>query len=162
MMHMKKFFPLVLLIAVGCAVSKQTNAINPFQGEKVGCGNFIVYKLSEDKTQFISISLNASEIEFEDSFAKVDPQLIEIRWKKYDGDISPSLCNDLMMEKPELLNDQVSKSGNIEIRVNDSEKKKKDNNEPYKVTVTLENVVFQGLVIDYLQIQNVVVGWLPG
>ncbi len=147
---------------LSCSVSKQTSSLNLFQGESAGCGNFIVYKLSTDGIQYISVSVNANEIEFEDSYAQVDAQDIEVRWKKFSGDISASICNDVIVDRPELLINQVAKTGSITITVIDSEQEKKENDQPYKVTVVLKNIVFENLTVDYLQLENVVVGWLPG
>ncbi|MEP1097530.1 MAG: hypothetical protein ABJG78_20605 [Cyclobacteriaceae bacterium] len=152
----------ILLIIVGCSVSKKTSAVNPFQGDTVGCGNFIVYRFSEDGDQYISVSFNANEVEFEDSFERINAQYIEVKWEKFAGDMRSAICNDVMGEKPNQLMDQIAKSGSVSIRVNEAEQKKKENNEAYKVTVTLKDLVFENLSVDYLQIENVVVGWLPG
>jgi len=149
-------------MVVGCTVSKKTTAINPFQGDSAGCGNFIVYQLSEDGTQYISVSLNANEVKFEDSYALVDAESIEVIWRKFDGDIRRSICNDVIVEKPNQLIDQKARSGEISIKVSDIELKKKENEEAYRVTLILDDLIFNGLFIDYLTIENVVVGWLPG
>lgn len=160
---MRNYLVLTLLLMIAsCSVSKKTSTINPFQGDTVGCGNFIVFRLSEDGKQYISVSVNANEVEFEDSFALVDAKAVEVKWKKFAGDIRSAICNDVMGDKPSQLNDQVAKSGAVSIKINDEERRKKENNEAYKVTVVLKELIFEDLTVDYLQIENVVVGWLPG
>lgn len=156
------FLVSILILSFSCSVSKQTGAINPFQGERVGCGNFIVYKLSEDGSQYISISVNANEVEFKDSYALVEAESIEVRWRKFDGNISSFICSDISGDKPGLQINQIAKSGSISIKVSDEELKKKEKEEAYKVTLILKDIIFDGLTIDYLHLENIQVGWLPG
>lgn len=156
------FLLATLLLSFSCTVSKQTGTLSQFKGESVGCGNFIVHKLSEDGGQYISISVNANEVEFQDSYALVEAQYIEVRWRKFDGNISSFICSDITGDRPTLQIDQVAKTGSVSIKVSDAELKKKEREEAYNVTVILKDVVFDGLIIDYLQLKNVEVGWLPG
>ncbi|MEQ9405549.1 MAG: hypothetical protein RIM99_18315 [Cyclobacteriaceae bacterium] len=156
---------LLTLLITSCTVSQKTNAINPFSGDQVGCGNFIVYKLSEDGTQYISVALNAGSIELERSQTyniQNSNDLLEVTWRQFEGDVSSSLCNDLRTKRPEESINLVSGSGTVNVRLSEEELEKARKGEAYKATLTLRKIVFEGLTVDYLQIENITVGWLPG
>lgn len=138
--------------------------MHPFNGESTGCGNFIVYKLSDDSKEYVSIVLNISSIDLQKmqaySVGKAD--VVTVKRKKYNGSIAESLCNDVAATKPTELLEEVAVDGIVEVYVDALEKEKAERNEPYKVTIVLKKVVFKTLTIDYLRIENVNVGWLPG
>lgn len=145
-------------------MSKSTNSVNPFDGDVVGCGNFIVYKLSENDQEFISIALHASSVELRSnqSYGVGKSEALEIKWKKFDGDVSPTLCNDVAGVRPTKTLERAAKSGVLNVRIDKISLEKSKTGAPYKVTLVLKNVVFDGLVVDYLEIQDAQVGWIPG
>lgn len=162
---MKKIFVWLVLGASSCTTTKTTKSINPFfKGEQVGCGSFIVYKLSEDKTQLISIAMNMQDMEIKSSqsYRLNSAETIEIKWKVYESDISATLCNDVMIEKPRKIKEMGTKSGTVELIIDEIEANKMKRKMPYIVTIVLKRVEFDEGFIHYLKIENVNVGWLPG
>lgn len=163
---MKKLSYLSLIaLIVSCSVTKSTKTLHPFSGDSIGCGNFIAYKLSEDNNEYVSVIVDVSSIELEDrqSYGIGKTEIVKVTRKKYEGAISASLCNDVMMaDKPKELLEEVATEGIIELIVGEGEQEKAKKNEPYKATIILKNVVFESMTIDYLRLDNVNVGWLPG
>ncbi|MEM7297770.1 MAG: hypothetical protein AAF391_05835 [Bacteroidota bacterium] len=161
---MKLYSLIILILAASCSVTKSTNSLHSYTGDAIGCGNFIVYKLSEDKKEYLSIAFNASTIEWEDvqAYAVDKTDILEIKRKKYDGPIDAVLCNDVMAEKPSELLEEIAIDGSVEIYLSELEREKAKRKEGYKVTLVLRKVVFDGVAVDYLKFENVYVGWLPG
>ncbi len=156
---------LPILLITSCSVSKNTKTIHPFSGGSVGCGNFIVYKLTEDNKEYVSVVVDVSSIELEprQSYGIGKSDVVKVTRKKYDSEINTTLCNDLMPEKrPSEILEEVASDGTIELLVSEPELEKANKNEPYKATVILRNVVFETVSIDYLRLENINVGWLPG
>ena len=157
----------LLLIAgiVGCAVTKNTQPLHPFLGESVGCSNFIIYKLSEDNKQYVSIKIDGSAVEWQESqaYAIGKADILSVHYRKFDSVIHQVLCNDIMpVRMPKRLVEEMAKEGEVEIIISEEEREKASNYQGYKVTVVLKDVIFDSLLIDYLRIDNVYVGWLPG
>lgn len=162
---MYRFFTVILIgLLSSCAVNKSTKTMHPYSGGSVGCGNFIVYKLTEDNTEFVSVVLDVNSIELEPSqaYAIGKADVVKVTRKKYAGAIGATLCNDVMVEKPRELLEEIAREGIVEIRVSEDERKKAEKKEAYKATVILKNVVFETMTIDYLRLENINVGWLPG
>ena len=161
---MNKLIIILSIFATACAVNKGTKSIHPYNGDSLGCGNFIVYKLSKDKTEYVSIALNASKIAFENiqAYGVGKAEILEVKRKKYEGDISPSLCNDIMTDPPKVQLEETATSGIVEILLAENEIEKAKKNDGYRATIVLKNVVFTTMTVDYLRIENVYVGWLPG
>ena len=67
-----------------------------------------------------------------------------------------------MGERPEELLTEVAEGGIVELHVNETQRQKKEKGEPYTVTVVLKKVVFETMSIDYLRLEDVNLGWLPG
>ncbi|WP_370087291.1 hypothetical protein [Ekhidna sp.] len=160
----KALFLILVVLVSACAVNKGTKTIHPYNGGSVGCGNFIVYKLTDDNTEYVSVVLDASSIELEQTqaYAIGIADVVKVTRKKYAGSIASSLCNDVMADKPEELLEEIASEGIVEVRVSEVEIKKAEKKEAYKATIILKNVVFDGVVIDYLRLEDVTVGWLPG
>ncbi|WP_420315705.1 hypothetical protein [Ekhidna sp.] len=154
----------IILFLLSCSVSKPTKTLHPYTGQQLGCGNFIAYKLSEDNNEYISISFNASNVELgaKQSYGIGKASIVEVKRKKYEGRIDQSLCNDVMMDKPDIIIEELATGGIVEILIRDEEIEKSKNNEPYNVTIILRDVTFEGSVVDYLRIEKINVGWLPG
>ena len=152
------------ILVIGCATTKTTGTLHHFNGSEAGCGNFIVFKLSEDSREFVSVSLDARNVEYGESLTlKIgDSDGLKVRWKKYNGDVRAILCNDVGSTGPKLLSEKEASSGKVEIRVSEEGRENAAQGEPYQVTLILKNVIFEGVTIDYLQINNVNVGWIPG
>ena len=162
---MKIHYYVVICIAfLGCAVNKKTQAFHAYRGDAVGCGNFIVYQLTDDNTEYVSVAFNAAEVEFNDfqAYGVGKTDVMQVRRLKYKGPIIASLCNDVMFEKPELLIEEAPTQGTIEILISAEERAKAKKNQGYRVTVVFKKVVFEDSSIDYLRIEDVYVGWLPG
>lgn len=163
---MKKITHLLLILVIAsCSVSKSTKTIHPFSGDSIGCGNFIVYKLSEDNTEFVSVIVDISSIELEprQAYGIGKTEVVKVERKKYSSAINSSLCNDVVMvKKPKVILEELASEGTVELIVSEIERKKAKKNEPYKATVVLKNVVFGTVSIDYLRLENINVGWLPG
>lgn len=158
------FIALILLFC-GCSVTKSTKTIHPFNGDSVGCGNFIVYKLTEDNQAYVSVIVDVSSIELEErqAYGIGKTPLVNVAYKKFDSKIDQTLCTDIRFDKkPGLLVDEIAEEGLIELLVSDIELEKAKNDEPYKATVILKNVRFESLSIDYLRFEKINVGWLPG
>lgn len=138
--------------------------MHPFSGGSIGCGDFIAYKLSEDNSEYVSIIVDISMIELEQmqAYAIGKADVVQVTRKKFDGSIGESLCNDVMSDKPKELLSEVATQGVIELHVSEGEREKQKKDEPYKVTLILKKVVFSTMTIDYLRLENVNVGWLPG
>ena len=155
---------LLTLLVGGCTVNKNTSTMHPFTGHEIGCGNFIVFKLSEDNTEYVSVAFNASEVEWEDfqGYSLEKAQIAKVERKKYRSPIHTTLCNDVMTDRPEQLLSDVAISGTLEILANDIEREKAKEDQGYRVTIILKDVFFENSSIDYLRIDNVYVGWLPG
>ena len=161
---MNRFLTLLLLVVVGCTVNKGTSTIHPYSGNSVACGNFVVYKLTEDETGFVSLIVNASSINFEKTqiYAIEKAEAVKVDRKKYEGSIGSSICNDVLVDLPKVLLEESAREGLVEITLNDENLEKARNKQPYRVTITLKNVIFESMAIDYLLFENVYVGWLPG
>lgn len=162
-----KILPKLLLIFLisSCSVSKSIKTIHPYSGNSIGCGNFIIYKLAENNSEYVSVVVDISSIELEpkQSYGIGKSEVIKVTRKKYEGDISTTLCNDVMPEKrPKEILEEIASEGIVELLVNEAELEKANKNEPYKATVILRNVVFETVSIDYLRLENINVGWLPG
>lgn len=154
---------LLLILFSACAVNKASTTSHPFVGGQVGCGNFTIYKLSEDNTELISISLKANGLDLRESQAySVEKSAIEVKRKKYANAIDASLCNDIMSEMPKLVSELIATDGLVEVRVTKENLEKYNANDAYRVTLIIKDLVFPDSKIDYLQIENVVVGWMPG
>lgn len=147
-----------------CVTTKTNSLKHPFDGDQLGCGSFIAFKLSADKRQVVSVAVNMTGIDVEPSqnFRIGDTDVVEVKWKVYDGDIGPSLCNDLIGQQPDLLEERIADGGLLEILVGEEEIKKQQRREPYKVTLVIRRATFDELRIDYLKVEALLVGWLPG
>ncbi len=159
-----RLLPVCLLLLFGCAVNKGTKSIHVFKGDSIGCGDFIVYKLSEDNREYVSIAFNAKNVKLRDfqAYGVGKTDILEVKRRKYRESISASICNDVMVDKPELILDESPSEGVIEILISEEERKKASQNKGYNVTIVLKKVLFENSAIDYLRIENVFVGWLPG
>ncbi len=155
---------IVSFVLVGCSVTRTSKPIHPYQGNSIGCGNFIVYKLTEDNTGYVSIAFNTKSVELEkfQAYGVGKTDILEIKKKQYKGSISASICNDVMIEKPDLILEESPRQGVLEIIIAEDELEKAKNNKGYKVTIVLKKVLFEKSIIDYLRIEDVYVGWLPG
>lgn len=138
--------------------------MHPFEGDRVGCGDFIVYKLTNNNQEYVSVVVDMSAIELEDfqAYAIGKADVVNVTRKKFGGPIHTALCNDVMGERPEELLAETATSGIVELRVNETQRKNKEKGEPYTVTLVLKKVVFETMTIDYLRLEDVNVGWLPG
>lgn len=154
----------LILGASACAVNKSTKSMHPYSGGSLGCGNFIVYKLSEDNTEYVSVILDVSSIELTQvqAYALGKAEVVQVIRKKFSGPIDASLCNDVMKDRPEDLLEEKATQGIVEVRINEAEREKALAKQPYNVTVILKNVIFGTMTIDYLRVDSVNVGWLPG
>lgn len=163
---MKKLVIILLfsILIAGCAVNKHTKSIHNFKGDAIGCGDFIVYKLSSDYTEYISVAFNARNVELQDfqAYGVGKTDIMEVKLRKYKAPISASICNDVMADKPELILEESPKQGVVEIIISEENREKARKNQGYNVTVVLKKVLFEDSTIDYLRIENVYVGWLPG
>ena len=162
---MKNLLLVALIILTSCAVNKQTTSSNPFEGDQVGCGDFIIYKLSSDNKSYLSVAFNVKSVELttRQVYAIGKADVIEVAYKKYDSDISPMLCNDVMPTKPtKPVLDQVATSGTVEVLISDIDIEKAKRKEPYAVTLILKDVQIGEETIDYIRIDKTTVGWLPG
>lgn len=162
---MKQIYLLIALFVIsGCAVNKGTKSIHSFTGDSIGCGNFIVYKLSGDNKEYISVAFNAQNVEFDDfqAYGVAKTDIMEVKRRKYKEPISASLCNDVMADKPQLLLEESPKQGIVEIIVSDDDLEKAKKRQGYRVTIVLKKMLFENAAIDYLRIEDVYVGWLPG
>ena len=149
---------------MGCLVTKSTKSIHPYSGDSVGCGNFIIYKLSEDNNEYVSVVVDVSSVELHElqvySLGKAD--VVKVTRKKYATPINASLCNDVIMDKPKELLKEIAMEGAVEVVVSEYNLEKAEKKEPYAVTIILKKVIFETMLIDYLRIENINVGWLPG
>jgi len=138
--------------------------MHPFKGGAVGCGDFIIYKLTEDNNGYVSIIFDMSVIELQamQAYAIGKTDILNITRKTFDGPIHAALCNDVMGERPNELLSENAISGVFELRVSEIQRKNKERGEPYRVTVILKNIAFSTMTIDYLRLEDVTVGWLPG
>ena len=162
---MNRLFILSIAILLSaCAVNKSTKTMHPYEGGMVGCGDFIIYKLANDNQEYVSIVVDMSAIELEDlqAYAIGKADVVNVTRKKFNGPIHAALCNDVMGERPEELLSEIATSGIVELRVNETQRKNKEKGEPYTVTLVLKKVVFETMSIDYLRLEDVNVGWLPG
>ncbi len=157
-------FLALIILSSACSVTKSTKSSHPFTGDSVGCGNFIVYKLSEDNTEYVSVAVNIRSIDLEgqQAYAIGKADVVEVKRQKFAGKVNASLCNDVMIDMPKEELEEIATSGIVELKLNNAELKKAKNKEPYKATVVLKNVVFSSITIDYLYLENIYVGWLPG
>lgn len=154
----------LLSLLFACSVTKNAKTINPYEGDAIGCGNFIVYKLTPSNDEYISISFNASEVELvgSQSYGIGKTDILKVERKKFAGPMNQLLCNDVMEGRPKKIFDEVATSGTVDINLNEVALEQAKDNKGYKVTVILRNVEFEGLTLDYLKLENVYVGWLPG
>lgn len=156
---------LVLLIAcLSCTASKQTKTIHPFTGDAVGCGQFIVYKLTESNDEYVSISFDVGSVLLQrlQSYAIDKAQVVTVKRKRFEAPIHDTLCNDVRREKPQKSFEEAAKEGIVEIYLSDIDIERAKNKESYYVTVVLKNVIFDSISIDYLRLEKIYVGWLPG
>ncbi|MEQ8904346.1 hypothetical protein [Ekhidna sp.] len=162
---MNKFLiSLLVVLFSACAVTKSTKTMHPYSGDNIGCGDFIIYKLANNNKEYVSVIIDMSAIEVENlqAYAIGKADVVIVTRRKFDGPINSSLCNDVMSDKPEELLEEIATDGVVELLVNEAQQEEKKKGNPYKVTVVLKKVVFEGMTIDYLRMENVNVGWLPG
>ena len=163
--RMNKFLILLsLVLGTSCAVNTGTKTIHPYSGGSTACGNFVVYKLTEDETEFVSLKVDMSSIDLvkTQTYGIGKAEVVSVFRKKYASSVSASLCNDVMIDKPELLLEEAASNGLVELSLTAENLKKAKNKQPYHVTVIFKDVIFESMVIDYLQLDNVIVGFLPG
>lgn len=138
--------------------------MHPYTGDSIGCGDFIIYKLANNNQEYVSVIMDMSSIELESlqvyAIGKAD--VVKVTRKKFDGPVNTSLCNDVMSVRPKELLEEIASQGIVELVVGETQRKEKKKGNPYTVTVILKKVVFEGMSIDYLRLENVNVGWLPG
>lgn len=162
---MKQFLLLLMLAGVmGCSVNKTMQESHRFTGKTVGCGNFTVYRLTEDNQSYISVNLKVAQLELNEKqvYAIGKADVVDVRHKAFSGPINNAICNDVMGDRPDQQTNEMAKSGQVEVLFSKEELTKARNNEPYRVTVVLKDVVFGGVTISYLRYENTYVGWLPG
>ena len=137
--------------------------MHPYSGDAIGCGNFIIYQLTEDNQEYVSIKvdINSIAIQSMQSYALGKAQVVSVSRKKFEGVINQALCNDVIVEKPRKVLEEEARDGIVEVFLTESEIEKASNREPYIVTVVLKKVSFETMSIDYLRIENINVGWLP-
>lgn len=163
---MKKLIYLILMLLIaGCSVTKNTKTLHPFSGDSIGCGNFTVFKLTEDNMEYVAVTVDIPSIELisKQAYGIGKTDLVKVVRKKYDGAINETLCNDIMPASfPKEMLMETAEEGLVEVIVTKADQEKAANNQPYKATVVLRNVVFETVSIDYLRFENINVGWLPG
>lgn len=161
---MRQIIWLVLLLA-GCTVRQTISTINPFSnGDQVGCGNFIIYKLSQDGKEYVSVALNATGLELAEiqTFYIGRDDLLEVKWKKFESDVRKMLCNDVLGRRPETISDWLAQSGSVTLKLSGQDLEKSKRREAFNVSLILKKVAFEGTSVDYLSIENVTIGWIPG
>ena len=160
----KQFILLVVVLVSACTVNKSTNSMHPYNGDTIGCGDFVVYKLTKDNKEYISIVVDMSSIELEErqAYAIGKADVVNVTRKKFNGPIHTALCNDVMSERPEEVLTESADGGVVEVIVGELQQEKKEKGEPYTVTLVLKKVTFETSTIDYLRMDDVNVGWLPG
>ena len=160
----KILFSILILISLGCSVRIKTKEIHPYIGDSVGCGSFIIYKLSADDTEYLSVIIDATFIEWENkqTYSIAKANVVYVSRKKYEKSIAASLCNDVMVEKPKLLLTEDATEGISELIISDENIEKAKKNQAYQVSVVLKNISFETLFLDYLYLEKITVGWLPG
>lgn len=135
-------------------------SVNRFTGTQAGCGHMIVYKLTENNTEYISMALNTKGLKLTNSqtywIGKED--FLEVKWKVFNRDIQNSICNEGLDRRPRPSINLAATSGIVKIQVSDEDLIKSRRKESYIVTVELRNIVFEGLTVDYLRLENVQVG----
>lgn len=154
----------LLFFATSCSVTKNTNTVHQFTGDSIGCGSFIVYQLSDDNTEFISVALNVGEVELRknQTYRIGKANVIEVKRKRYSESIASNLCNDVRNNSPRELLSETATSGLVEVLISDENLRLAKEQNSYQVSIVLKNVIFEGVQIDYLKIENINVGWLPG
>lgn len=160
----KQFILLIVVLVSACTVNKSTKSMHPYEGDVVGCGDFIVYKLTEDNEEYISIVVDLSSIVLEErqAYAIGKADVVNVTRKKFNGPIHAALCNDVMGERPEEVLTESADGGIVELIVGKLQQEKKEKGEPYTITLVLKNVTFETATVDYLRLDDVNVGWLPG
>lgn len=139
--------------------------MHPYKGDSVACGNFIVYKLTDDNKEYTSVKVDITSLDLvgSQSFGIGKSEVVQVKRKKFDAPINETLCNDLMPAVfPKTLLEEVATDGIVEIIVSETDQENAKNRKPYRATVILKNVVFESQSIDYLRLDNIYVGWLPG
>ena len=138
-----------------------------------GCSSFFVYKTGNTHHDNIGIAvmgnrenLHLSETEQVFDLSKTDQQDLKVEIKKLSSGSSGFYC-DCVFEG-ELLDTWIAQSGTVKIKiVQDYEGDPSAFEKPCTITVIIENVVLQNdkgspVIINYMEFNDVGVGWLPG
>ncbi len=176
------FLLIVIIIFSGCNKNNTSNSVNSniqtselqktdlssynFVGETKGCGNFLVYKATKDKTKVLRIEVNERKLNLTkepQTFDIAETKLINIRIDNFGQETYENrfdYCYDAITAKPKPKIYQAV-SGKIIIS------KSKDTDPFYEVTLMLKEIKFdtsdaKPFTIQQFEIKDVQVGFSMG
>lgn len=142
-----------------------------FTGRILSCSDFLVNQLLDSENSNISLSINGTGRENLNltseykSFSLPNNDLIA-SISVWDNSIGGNLCNDVIVESPNLVSSWNAVSGNLKLSVSNIEETEYETY--YTITILLEDVLFEDpesgdqRMIPNLIIENAPAGWLPG
>ena len=152
--------------------SELTSNFN-FTTESYGCSSFVVYKFNTEKDATIAVigkreNLNLSTSEQSFDLSSINENDLKVEIKKFADVAGSYYCDDVMGDDPEVLNSWRGKNGIVKIKIVEDNIGTNPAGKPeYRISVKLEDVDFEDangekVKINYLEFNDVYVGWLPG
>lgn len=142
-----------------------------FKGKVIGCGDFFVSQALDNNHLNIFISVRGAGKKNLDltttykTFSLPNDDLMA-RISVMDRAVGYYYCDDVVLHEPQLVSMWNAVSGDLKIAVSNVEDSIYQ--EPYYITVILENILFENAengnqrFIPGLVIEDVFVGWFPG
>lgn len=151
----------VTILMGSCAPTKSLNG--SFSKKVIACGSATINLLSDDGKEVLRIIFNADGLTNQNTFTLGERDL-SASLIKYDNDVSEQLCNDLVPSEPPKINSEtIAEKIKIEVTVSDENIKKAQQGIAYRVDLKIISGQFDsGEKIKDLQIEDVLIGWLPG
>ncbi|MDR2146576.1 MAG: hypothetical protein LBE91_08990 [Tannerella sp.] len=142
-----------------------------FASDSGGCGSFVVFKMNYENNMGVAVmgsreQLNLSKEEQTFDLSKTSSDILHVEIVKYIKLVSAYYCDDVAGDEIEDL--WTSTSGKVKIQImQDFEDGLSIWDRIYIITVKIENIVLENskgdkIKIDYLDFNNVRVGFLPG
>ena len=154
---------IILFLLCSCVTNRNLSS-HPYSGSTIGCGSFTVYKLTQMNKGFLSVRYTGDyeSLSQESSIDLSKTQLFTVQNKFYDGSIKELLCNDVLINPPIELSNEEAIAGELSISMTKEDFQSMKSGRPYEISVRLKNIQFESGVIEYIELENVLVGWLPG
>ncbi|UXX80922.1 hypothetical protein N7E81_07395 [Reichenbachiella carrageenanivorans] len=170
-MNIQKIISLVtitiLFSQTNCATRSTMSASEDLflTGSVISCSHLVIYQLSEDNKSYIQVYIDTKKVTLEstnhwDLSQETDGVIVRLR--KFDQDISTTLCNDVIRRIKTNQEEFVATAGVLQLTLTDGQWQEYQAGGRYKADITAQGLDFNQTNTYQVLINQASVGWLPG